>query len=509
METEEKYKEIIEVLSSIKSKDGSSDLLSHLEAMNKIKIELNDDKRYYDLFEDISCRLKSLGYYENEKLHNEALHKFLGEFGENVKKSKKLLEKAVKVDGDEEKEVDSVTYIPDYHSLFKKISWCGVGLSERESFLLLNSLRNLAVDLPEKLTFFGKIYGTQKDYYVAEATGVDPEEMPEGYEPPAGMEIRKEEGVNKNVFFVTNDLTEKWKPLPDITPDQLVASRNIRYNFTGDLERKIVTNPHFNGQEKHLLHCQLSRIYHGTKLVPSVNHYIVSSPEEPFMPLTPNTDADPKPKELTHDDIVDLGKWIHYPPGILKQGRIKHFINVPEGFEGNEEDFTNAEKAKDPFDKRIKPVIEDKPIIASSLTKIKITPWKIQQSYESDVYINPYIKILKEGDPDYDPSVEQKDNKVDYSIVCVKSLLWPGSFNFYFGKEKECHFFYFGNGQKFIDTETDGPFVYKSFPKIPFDEPDYEDQPEPNGEPEPKEGEEEGEAEAEENKAEPKEGDEI
>ena len=54
METEERFKEIVEVLSKIKSEDGSKDLLSHLEAMNQIKIELNDDRRYYDLFEDKS-----------------------------------------------------------------------------------------------------------------------------------------------------------------------------------------------------------------------------------------------------------------------------------------------------------------------------------------------------------------------------------------------------------------------------------------------------------------------
>ena len=225
------------------------------------------------------------------------------------------------------------------------------------------------------------------------------------------------------------------------------------------------------------MHCQLSRIYHGTKLVPTINNYTVESPEEPFKPLVPNTDN--KPKKLTHADLINLNTWIHYPPGILKQGRVNHFIEPPEDVPDAEE-YKKKEMEKDPFDKRIKSVVEDKLLPASSLSKIKICPWKLYQFFENDIYINPYIKMLDETQPDFDPA-EQKDNKVDYSIICIKSLLWPGSFNIYY--QKECYFFYFGNGNKFIDTENVGPFVYTHFPKIPNDEVDFEDQPEPTLEP--------------------------
>lgn len=496
LEFEEQFKDIVEALASIKSQDGSTNLLAHLQEMNRVKIELNDDCKYNDLFEDISIRLKSNGYYLNEKAHIEALQKYLEDFKENIKKSRKLLEPPVKIEGEETTPITQVNYVPDYHTLFKQISWCGISLSEKESYLLRNSLRNLSGNLPGTVSFFGKIYGTKRDYYVAEATEVDP---PEGFEYPPDMEQRKNDGVNKNVFFVTNDLSEDWKELPDVTADQIVASRKIRYNFTGDLERKIYTNPHFNGQEKHLLHCQLSRIYHGTKLVPTLNNYTVESPEEPFKPLVPNTDN--KPKKFTHNDLINLGTWIHYPPGILKQGRVNHFIETPEE-EQDPEEFRKKQMEKDPFDKRIKPITEDKLLSASSLSKIKICPWKLSQCYENNIYVNPYIKLLDETQPDFEPT-EQKDNKADYTIICIKSLLWPGAYNFYLGKE--CYFFYFGNGQKFINTETDGPFVYKDFPKIPSDENDFEDQPEPTLEPKDPNAEGE-EGEGGENKEEAKEG---
>ena len=155
------------------------------------------------------------------------------------------------------------------------------------------------------------------------------------------------------------------------------------------------------------------------------------------------------------------------------------------------EEFRKKEMEKDPFEKRIKPITEDITIKSNSLTNVKIPSWKLSQVYEDKIYINPYIKLLDEKAPDFDPA-EQKDNKCDYTIICVKSLIWPGAYNFYFGKES--YFFYFGNGLKFIDTYNEGTFNYKAFPKLPVDLDDLPDEPEPTIPPkEPGEEGEEGE----------------
>ena len=63
-------------------------------------------------------------------------------------------------------------------------------------------------------------------------------------------------------------------------------------------------------------------------------------------------------------------------------------------------------------------------------------------------------------------------------------------------------FFYFGNGLKFIDTQKDGNFNYKAFPKLPIDLSDLNDEPEPNFPPkEPgEEGEDKGEEQGDEDK---------
>jgi radial spoke head protein 4/6 len=55
--------------------------------------------------------------------------------------------------------------------------------------------------------------------------------------------------VNKNTYWVSTDLLAgDWKELPNITPDQINASRRIKYIFTGDLDKPIYTNPHFKGK---------------------------------------------------------------------------------------------------------------------------------------------------------------------------------------------------------------------------------------------------------------------
>lgn len=52
---------------------------------------------------------------------------------------------------------------------------------------------------------------------------------------------------------MATDLTGDWTELPLITPSQLKISRKIKYIFTGDLNRAVLTNPLFPGKESHLV----------------------------------------------------------------------------------------------------------------------------------------------------------------------------------------------------------------------------------------------------------------
>ena len=89
------------------------------------------------------------------------------------------------------------------------------------------------------MKFWGKITGTNADYYIAETPAESDEaELPPEVEP-------KGTGVNKMTYWVCNDLSSDWQELPIVTPEQIVVSRKIKYCFSGDLNRQIYANPHF------------------------------------------------------------------------------------------------------------------------------------------------------------------------------------------------------------------------------------------------------------------------
>ena len=64
-------------------------------------------------------------------------------------------------------------------------------------------------------------------------------------------------------------ISDDWYELPLVSPQQIVASRLMKYAFTGNLEANIRGYPGFPGKEKHLLKCQLVRITHNCEIVPN------------------------------------------------------------------------------------------------------------------------------------------------------------------------------------------------------------------------------------------------
>ena len=215
--------------------DMHKNLYTHLKNLLKTKYLLNDNEKFDDLLEDISLHIKNKGYYlkpEND-LSSEYIQKILNDpnlitlIKNQFNKEKLLLKPPAKTEeGAEPQPITNINFVPDYYDLFKKFSSLGINFSDKELLLLNKSITRLATVLTTgNITFFGKIYGTEKDYYIVEATEIDP---PENFNYDNDMEKRKEDGVNKNVFYVTNDLLEKWVELPDVKPSQIRASRLIK-----------------------------------------------------------------------------------------------------------------------------------------------------------------------------------------------------------------------------------------------------------------------------------------
>ena len=160
-----------------------------------------------------------------------------------------------------------VGYVQDLMREARIFQWAGISFGEQETYRLQKSLKKLSEKLSATaMRFFGKIHGTEKDYYVVEAT------VPEG-EDDGGGDLApdvepKGTGVNIYSYYVAHDSLSDWIKLPDLTPTDIAASRQVKVLFTGNLDRQIYTNPYFFGQEKHYLRAQISRIIHSTTLFP-------------------------------------------------------------------------------------------------------------------------------------------------------------------------------------------------------------------------------------------------
>lgn len=187
--------------------------------------------------------------------------------------------------------------IPDIMDLSNLWDWAGLSFGKEEIFVVLVSLKKLVDEKPLKsVRLWGKVFGTSKNYIVVEAElkdGVVDEEdaianpkpevtpvsapaeeeaapkSPEEDEtdapkpkqkPVTSLPIEQRAGVNKYVYYVSNygmlyfliramstlNLRQldyiaggAWMRLPDVIPEKLQISRQIRKYFSGDLSRQV------------------------------------------------------------------------------------------------------------------------------------------------------------------------------------------------------------------------------------------------------------------------------
>lgn len=138
--------------------------------------------------------------------------------------------------------------LPNLQQEYKALKTASISLGESNYVLLQKILKVLAVENKAKqLRFWGKILGL-RDYWVIQGTTSrkNTDEIPKNAE-ASGT------GVNTYSYWVATDLLGKWVELPLITPEQLKGSREIKYLFTGELDRVINHYPSYPGKEKHLV----------------------------------------------------------------------------------------------------------------------------------------------------------------------------------------------------------------------------------------------------------------
>ena len=235
-----------------------ADLYSHItDVMSRILQYHSNDA--YDKFEDISnmvklSNLRNIDPKDDSEI-NDKSKVSNQEMLDMIKKFKSFV-------GDEEVTKAHKFYMPNLQEQAAMLEWAGISFGEDFTILLQKSMKKLACQSgASQMQFFGKIFGTEKDYWVVCGKLPYVEEEPSNpNQEPRGS------GVNTYVYWVTDNIIGDWIQLPECQPEHLCAARQLKHVFSGNLNASIDSCPPFPGKERHLLRATLARITHGTEL---------------------------------------------------------------------------------------------------------------------------------------------------------------------------------------------------------------------------------------------------
>ncbi|XP_018650162.1 putative radial spokehead-l [Schistosoma mansoni] len=379
------------------------------------------------------------------------------------------------------KEVRVSEVLPDLSKLFFALGQAGIGFPQEEVVNLSLSIRSfLTKNSPTFIRFWGKYLGTSRNYYVLEV-----EELGAGdkniYPPDAHSNLRDNEstarsdvelserlaildmdplpksewkpqppvppeehgkGTNRKTYFVCNVLGDDWVRLPDVTPEQIVTSRMIKYFCTGDLEAEINTFPTFPGVEKNFLRAQIARISGSTTISP-INYYQFNEDEEEEQTeedaLRENFIENPEYEPMTIYDLTDptLTNWVHHTAYILPQGRTV-WLNTAIKTKDELEDEMSEDEEEEPDE----PEPETGPPLLTPLSEDAeiggIPPWS--------------TRITSQLIP-------------HYAYAVLSSNIWPGAYALAQGR-----FFaniYVGWGLKYTGMTFSPQIIPKPFEEFP------------------------------------------
>ncbi|XP_047131645.1 radial spoke head protein 4 homolog A isoform X1 [Hydra vulgaris] len=385
----------------------------------------------------------------------------------------KLFEKKEDESVENEEEFFEVS-LPNCSQLAFYFEQGSIGIGKEEIYHIFLSLKELISNVPlASVRFWGKIFGTQANYYIAEGEfkegeGEDEKEVDDSVEteekeddtgdgprekstlkkkwkpkPPIPREAHRV-GSNKKVYFVCNEPGEPWIKLPHVSPAEIVAARKIIKFFTGRLDTQIKSYPPFPGNESQLLRAQISRISACTQISPA-GFYIFDDnddeEEEDLEEAHKSYMVNDEFEGLSINELTDpsMTSWVHHAHYLLPQGRCSWF----NPYEKEDED-TDEEESEDEANKEsIKP--ETGPTILSSVAD------------DSNVGVHRAwsVRISSKVLP-------------DYAVAVAHSNLWPGAVSIAKGKFFEN--LYIGWGQKYLPSYYNPPAppeVQQEFPTGP------------------------------------------
>ncbi|CAI9729709.1 Hypothetical predicted protein [Octopus vulgaris] len=347
----------------------------------------------------------------------------------------------VKIDDElDEREEEVESPLPNVMETAFYFEQGGIGIGREELFRVWIAMKHLVDSNPvQQVRFWGKILGTEQNYYVVETEyregdqaeeEEDDEGEPEVVEAPkeAAEEVEDEEavmeervpkidykpppiipkeekgsGTNKKTYFVCNEPGKPWIRLPLVTPIQIVIARQIKKYFTGRLDAPIITYPPFPGNEMNYLRTQIARISAGTQ-ASMMGFYQFDEEEEEEEEgevrdtYIENIDFD----GLTMRELCEsLSNWVHHTLHILPQGRCKWFNATAKTEEEVEEDEEEErEEMEEPQPEIGPPLLTP---LSEDISLSGIIPWTLSAS----------SSIIPQ-----------------YAVAVLQSNLWPGAYTF-------------------------------------------------------------------------------
>ncbi|KAK3757877.1 hypothetical protein RRG08_014433 [Elysia crispata] len=453
-------------------------LYDHLSrVLGKILDERPDN--VVDIFEDISKDSKRTKFTSDANTVQDKVDRSTEVALAQVQR--KLFTKGSDDGEDDVAQDDEVeTPLPNIMELCFFFEQAGIGLNREEMIRIWLALKSLVDNHPlQHVRFWGKIFGTEQNYYVAEVEYREGDEEEEEEEEPEEVQeddvvekegeeegdeeeieeddtpkpdfkppptVPKEEnrtGANKKTYFVCNDPGKPWVKLPLVQPNQITAARMIKKFMTGRLDAPVVSYPPFPGNESNYLRAQIARISAGTHISP-LGFYQFDEEEEEEEEgegrdhFVENMDFEGIPVRELADP--SLGNWVHHVQHILPQGRCSWWNPVQK----NEDDFEDEEEEEE-REEPDEPTPEEGPALLAPLT-------------EDEEVGNM---------PAWTPALSSALIP-QYSIAVIHSNLWPGAHAFAF--EKKFENVYIGHGQKYKSENYCPPApppIQEEFPSGP------------------------------------------
>jgi len=329
----------------------------------------------------------------------------------------------------------------------------GIGIGREDMFRMFLAMKQLTRDYAlVSIRFWGKLFGIDANYYVVECEfPLEEEEFvedadPEGHESPeeidygvidGPMEVDDypkstwkppvpvpsephHSGANKKVYFVCNEIGEKWVKLPHVSPKEISVSRQITKLLTGRLDAPILSSPPFEGNESNYLRAIIARISAATHICPNGYFTFGDEEDDDDEDLKETFSINPEYVGLSLGELTDpaMMGWVHISQYLLPQGRC-HWYD-PNKHDNNIED----EEFEDEYD-------QDRPAISETGPRLLTTV-----SEDKGIQSNPSWST-------------RLSSKVlpRYAIAVARSNNWPGAFAFSMGKMYEN--LYVGWGRKY------------------------------------------------------------